>query len=122
AVCSCDNVIPDPQLLADVECQRNYGFGAGADRRRVFDNLLPVDPNTSAASGWYSDPPNDPCAALRVEFGGPVDLSVFNQFQIQATTSTAGPILFKLEGGDTSDPYEVWQDLERTGQWETLTV
>src|SRR5690606_19796187 len=50
-VCSCDNIIPDPQLINDFECQRNFGFGAGGDRLHILDNILPVDPNTSEKVG-----------------------------------------------------------------------
>src|SRR5690606_35882221 len=63
----------------------------------------------------------DPWAALCVDFGGPVDLSVLNQFSMQVWSNTAGPLLVKLEGG-SSPAYEVWTATSGSGQWETITV
>src|SRR4030095_74138 len=56
-VCSCEGVEPDPSinLITDFECQRNYEFGAGADRLTIMNNPDP-DPNDhSEKVGAYSD-------------------------------------------------------------------
>jgi hypothetical protein len=87
----------------------------------IIDNPDATDPNSSSKVGMYTDPANDPWAALCVDFGGPVDLSVFNQFSMQVWSSTAGPLLVKLEGG-SSPAYEVWTATSGSGQWETITV
>ncbi len=122
-VCNCDNVVPDPQLITDFECRRNYEFGAGADRLMVSDNPLVSPDNPSSKVGMYLDPPNDPWAALCVTFGDdPIDLSSYNQFQFQVnTTIPEAPILVKLEGG-SSTPYETWLSSEGSGEWETLVA
>ena len=120
-ICSCDGVAFDPQVIQDFECQRNANFGAGADKLMIIDNPDATDPNTSSKVGMYADPANDPWAALCVDFGGPVDLSVLNQFSMQVWSNTAGPLLVKLEGG-SSPAYEVWTATSGSGQWETITV
>jgi len=120
-ICSCANVQPDPQIIQDFECQRNFNFAAGSDRLMTVDNPETMGINTSAKAGMYSDPANDPWAALCVDFGGPVDLATYNQFSMQVRTGTAGPMLIKLEGG-TSPAYEVWTETTGSGNWETVTA
>lgn len=120
-VCSCEGVVPDPQLINDFECQRAFNFGAGADKLTIINNPLPTGANHSEKVGEYKDPPNDPWAALCVNFGGSIDLSVYNQFEVQLTSPVDGPILFKLEGG-TSPAKEYWTIAHATGDWETITA
>jgi hypothetical protein len=120
-VCSCDGIAHDPQVINDFECNRNFNFGAGADKLTIVNNPYQVAENLSIKVGVYLDPPNDPWAALCVDFEDPVDLSVYNQFEFQVNTNTSGPILVKLEGGSSS-AYETWLDVSGSGEWETLTA
>lgn len=120
-VCSCNGVAQDPQVIQDFECQRNVNFGAGADHLMIIDNPDATAPNTSAKVGMYTDPANDPWAALCADFGGPIDLSSLNQFSVQMWSNTAGPLLVKLEGG-SSPAYEVWTATSGSGEWETISV
>ena len=122
-VCSCEGVVPDPNIVMinDFECQRNYPFGGGADKLMVMDNQAQGASNPSPKVGAYSDPVHDPWAALCVNFGEDIDLSAFNQFKIDVfSPSPAGtPFLLKLEGG-TSNGYEAWVNTTSSGEWETL--
>lgn len=124
-VCNCENVAaPDPSslLVNDFECHRNYAFGAGNDRLMIMDNPDIESGNKTLKVGAYSDPINDPWAALCVDFGGNIDLSTYNVFKIDVNSPAAGvPFLFKLEGG-SSPAVEVWVTTTSAGTWETLTV
>lgn len=120
-VCQCDNVAPDPLVINDFECRRNFEFGAGNDRIRVVDNPQRDADNNSEKAGEYRDPAADPWAALCVNFGDPVDLSVYNQFEFQIWSREDVPVLCKLEGGN-SPAYETWLETTNAQTWETLVA
>jgi hypothetical protein len=120
-VCSCTAVVPDPHLVNDFECQRNFNFGAGADRLMIMNNPLSNANNSSEKVGRYLDTAHDAWAALCVNFGGPIDLSTYNQFLFQVSSTTPGPLLCKLEGG-TSPAFEKWLTIAGTGDWENITA
>jgi hypothetical protein len=120
-VCSCDGITPDLFVVNDFECQRNYSFGAGADRISIINNPLSDADNDSEKIGAYIDPPADPWAALCVNFDENIDLSVFNQFELQIYSPADIPVLFKLEGGP-SPAYETWLSTSSANTWETLTA
>ncbi len=121
-VCSCEGVVPNPDIVMinDFECQRNFSFGAGIDRIMIMDNPDPDAGNSSQKVGAYLEPANDPWAALCVSSGESIDLSTFNVFMVEVNSPAAGiPFLLKLEGG-TSPGYEVWVNTTTSGTWETL--
>lgn len=120
-VCTCEGIVPDLHIVNDFECQKNFGFGAGNDRLMIMDNPQPDVDNASIKVGAYTDPANDPWAALCVNFGGSIDLSTHNLFKVQINAPAAVPILFKLEGG-TSPAFEIWQNVTAPGTWETFEV
>ncbi|HLF64921.1 MAG TPA: hypothetical protein VI603_14250 [Saprospiraceae bacterium] len=118
-VCSCDGIIPNLLVVNDFECQKNFSFGAGADRVMIMNNPYPDADNDSEKVGAYLDPPADPWAALCVNYDTPIDLSVYNQFELQIYTMTDIPVLCKLEGG-ASPGYETWLNTSNAQTWETL--
>jgi hypothetical protein len=118
-MCLCDNVAPDPLVINDFECRRNFSFGAGVDKVRILDNPFPDDDNNSEKCAEYRDPAKDPWAALCVNFENDIDLSVYNQFDVQIYAPAPVQILFKLEGG-TSPAYETWLDITAPGTWQSL--
>ncbi len=118
----CEGVVAIANLIDDFECQRNYQFGAGKDLISVVNNpkLGPV--NNSTKVGLYKDQPNQPWAALCVEFPNGIDLSVHNQFHtVIHAPAAATPMLFKLEGG-TSPAKEVWVNGKVANDWEKYEV
>ncbi|MEO5907075.1 MAG: T9SS type A sorting domain-containing protein, partial [Saprospiraceae bacterium] len=122
AVCSCDEVVPDPDifLFNDFECQRNHEFGAGNDRLMIMDNPDGDDGNRSEKVGAYFEGANDPWAALCINSGDSIDLSTFNVFKVDVNSPFADiQFLLKLEGG-TSPAYEVWVNSDTMCTWETL--
>jgi len=121
-VCSCEGTVPAPHLVNDFECHRNFPFGAGADRLMIVDNSASNALNNSQKIGMYTDPANDPFAALCVDFGGPIDFAGgYDQFHFLINTGTPGPILLKLEGG-TSPAFEQWLTVAGTGDWEEIVA
>lgn len=123
-VCSCEEIVIDPSIfmINDFECQRNYEFGAGNDKLMIMDNPHPHPDNLSQKVGAYSDPVNDPWAALCVGFPDSIDLSTFNILMVDVHGPAADvPFLLKLEGG-TSPAYEIWVNTTAVNAWETLTA
>ena len=116
----CVDVDPIPNILDDFECQRNITYGAGEDQLSVILNPGPTQVNGSERVGEYADP-NDEWSALVLDFGGPIDLSVFNQFQIKIWSAIQAPLLFKLEGG-ASAPVEISGTITETSQWVEYSV
>src|SRR4030095_292956 len=113
---------PSINLITDFECQRNYEFGAGADRLTIMNNPDP-DPNDhSEKVGAYSDPTNDPWAALCAISNDSIDLTELNVFKVDVNGPAIGvPFLLKLEGG-TSPGKEIWVNTAASNTWETLTA
>lgn len=121
----CDGVVPIANIVDDFECQRNYDYGAGATLLTLEPNPLIAGDNQSPAVGRYLDQPNEPWAALCVEFPDGIDLSAFNQLSI-SVLAPAGmpapvPLLMKLEGG-SSPAAEIWTEITSPGVWQKLTA
>lgn len=117
----CENVVANPFIIDDFECQRNYEYGAGANLVTVVGNPLVSPANSSTFVGLYEDQPNEPWAPLCVELPDGVDLAAFNQLSLQILAEEAVPILLKLEGGTVSPAAEVWTAVTTPGEWETIT-
>ncbi len=118
----CEGVDPDPNIVDDFDCQRNIAPTTGADRLEVILNPDPsgINGNASDQVGQYTDP-LDQFSALVYDFGGPIDLSIFNQLSLKVWSPKAVPLGFKLEGG-TSDPVELTMDVMETEQWVEYVV
>jgi len=117
----CVGVIPIPNIVDDFECQRNYQYGAGADRISAINNPFLTAENGSTRVGEYLDPANDPWAAFTIEFPEGIDLSIFNQFFFQVYSPITAPILVKLEGG-SSPAVEIFTEVNMTDFWQTVQV
>ncbi len=117
----CEGTVVNTNLIDDFECQRNYGYLAGADLLSVVGNPLVTPANSSSFVGLYEDQPHEPWAPLCVDLPNGVDFSSFNQLSLQVLAETAVPILLKLEGGPTSPAYEVFTAVTTPGEWETIT-
>lgn len=116
----CEGVAPIPNWLDDFECQRHATYTAGADRISVANNPEFSIVNSSLKVGKYKDP-NDPWSALVIDFGQPIDLSVYNQLLCKIRSSKLVPVLFKLEGG-SSPVAEIWTNVEVVDDWIQFQV
>jgi hypothetical protein len=117
----CEGVIAIPNIVDDFECQRNYAYGAGADRISDINNPHLTAQNGSIKVGEYRDPANDPWAALGIEFPDGIDLDVYNQFQFQVYSPITAPIMVKLEGG-SSPAVEIFTEVSMTDFWQQIQV
>lgn len=117
----CEGVEPVPNIIDNFECQRHATYGAGAGDLEVVNNPDITAANGSAKVGKYTDPVNEPYAALGIQYTEPIDLSLYNQFSIKIWSPIAVPIGFKLEDG-TAAPVEIVQDVTATNSWQTYTV
>ncbi len=116
----CEGVAPIPNFLDDFECQRNVTYGTGADKVAVINNpdISPANPSTKV--GEYTDP-TDEWSALVLDFGAPIDLTLYNQLLIKIWSPNIVPLKFKLEGG-TSTAVEIDQTVSAAGAWINYTV
>lgn len=111
----CEGVAPIFNLLDDFECQRNVNYTGGADQLTVVNNPEISLVNSSLKVGKYADP-MDPWSALVLDFGQPIDLSIYNQFRFKARSAQAVPLMVKLEGG-TSPQVEIWSEISVVDDW-----
>lgn len=109
--CEDTNVIVDPNIINDFNCQANKIL---PDVEAVL-NPDESGANTSRFVGKYIDP-TGPWDALIIDFGGPIDLSTNNTFKIKVKTSVSGILKAKLEGG-TSNGIEVDANITNTQNW-----
>lgn len=117
----CEGTVINPLTLDDFECQRNVAYTAGNDRLEVVTNPAIQTANASLKVGKYTDPANDPWAALVLVPPSAFNLNIYNQFRIQVFAAQTGPLLVKLEGG-TSPAREVFVQLDATNTWKTYTA
>ncbi len=116
----CEGVEPIANLIDDFECQRNVSVTAGAQQLQVVNNPALEQANSSLKVGEYSDPA-DAWSALVYDFGGTIDLSLYNQLSISIRSAVAVPVLFKLEGG-SSPAREIFTDITTTGAWVKYAI
>ncbi len=116
----CEGTVANPRILDDFECQRNGTYGAGINDLSVINNPDISPANSSLKVGQYNDP-TDEWSALVYDFGGPIDLSIFNQVKVKIWSAGLVPLLFKLEGG-TSPAVEVSQTVATVNSWQSYNV
>jgi hypothetical protein len=116
----CEGIVTLPNIVDDYECQRNYAYGAGAAQLTVIDNPDVTVVNGSAKVGQFNANANSAYQALCAEMPDGIDLSVYNQFELQVW-GNAVPILCKLEGG-SSPAVEVSTASTTANAWEKVTV
>lgn len=116
----CAGIDPIPNFLDDFECQRNVIYGAGDDALEAINNPDVSPVNATTKVGEYTDPV-DEWSALVIDFGEPIDLSIYNQLLVKIWSSGSVPLKFKLEGG-TSSPVEIDETVSTTGEWVDYTI
>ncbi len=118
----CADVVPNPNIIDDFECQRNYNqIYYGASDVAVVNNPHLNNDNPSIKVGEYSDPDNEPYAGIGIEFAQPIDLSTYNQLQLKVWSPNANvPFLFKLEGNGPG--VEIFDTLTDANKWFTFNI
>lgn len=117
----CENVVVIANIIDDFECQRNKEYGAGVDFISAVNNPKLTSTNSSTKVGLYKDQPNEPWSALCANFPDGIDLSVFNQLELQVLATNTVPVLLKLEGG-SSPPKEIFTDIKVANDWNNISV
>lgn len=117
----CADVVPNPNIIDDFECQRNYtNIFYGADDLAVVNNPHLNADNQSIKVGEYNDP-TGAYAGIGFQFPASPDLSVYNQLQVKVWSPTANvPFLFKLQGGQGQ--YEVFDTSDVANKWHTFLI
>lgn len=119
---ACADVVPNPYIIDDYECQRNFTsiFYGGADISVVNNPHLTSD-NGSTKVGAYADPAGA-FAGIGYEFATPPDLTTYNHLQLQVWSPTANvPFLFKLQGG-TTGAVEIYDTLTEANKWYKFDI
>lgn len=119
----CANTVPNPQMVDDFECQRNYDniFYGGSDLA-VIDNPQVKVENPSLKVGEYKDPagPSTEYAGIGFQFAAPVDLTTYNQLEFLVYSPVANiPVLIKLEGGTQIERFDT---ITEANKWTKLRV
>ncbi|MTB50366.1 T9SS type A sorting domain-containing protein [Lewinella sp. W8] len=114
----CADVVADPDIIDDFECQRNANYTIGTIT--AVDNPDVSAGNPSTRVGEFVDPPGA-FNVLLISFDEPLDLSVKNRLQAKIWSPVAGQILFKLEQGTGPDT-EVFVDIPATNEWVDYEV
>ena len=118
----CLGVAPVPNIINDFECQQNIPFDATTDLVTV-KNPVPSDANSSSSVGKYTRPNNDKFINISITYQKAIDLSKFNQLNLQVYGGPGGkiPILFKLDGG-TSGGKEIYDTLRTNNTWQSFKI
>ena len=117
----CEGTEPNLLIYDDFECQRNVNYTLGASDLEVATNPALQVSNASLKVGKYTDPANAPWAALVLDPGGAIDLSIYNQLNIQVYAEQTGPLLVKLEGG-TSPAREIFVEIDAVNTWKNYSA
>jgi len=108
--CEQTNVVPDPNIISDFQCQANVEL----EGVEAILNPDESGANTSRFVGQYNDP-SAPWDALIIDYGSSIDLSTFNTFKIKVKSSVAGILKAKLES-DTQG-IEINANITNTSGW-----
>jgi hypothetical protein len=118
----CEGTVALPNTIDDFDCQRNVTLVNGVNDITIINNpdASGINPNSLDKVAAYSDP-FGPWDNLLYDFGGPIDLSVYNQLAIKIWSPVAVPMLFKIEGGTTGDK-EVPAEITTTEEWVEYVI
>ncbi len=119
----CPNVVPDPDIIDDFECNRNATYAGDWTYFSVVPNPAPTVDNNSAKVGRFEDPsgPGTEYSNIQIDYENPIDLTVRNRFSCQVWAPKAGNLLIKLEGGP-NPAMEVGTQVTELNKWVTYTV
>jgi hypothetical protein len=117
----CEGTVAINNIIDDFECQRNKEYGAGAELISVVNNPKLTAANSSVKVGLYKDQPGQPWSALCANFPDGIDLSVFNQLELQVLSTAVVPVLLKLEGG-SSPAKEIFTEIKTANDWNNITA
>lgn len=110
--CEETNVVQNPYILTDFECQSNMTL----PNVELVRNPSEIGINTSKFVGKYTDG-TGAWDALIIDYGTTIDLSTNALFKLRIKTTVEGKLIVKLEGG-TSTPLEKEVQLTADNSWK----
>lgn len=116
----CEGTVKNNNFLDDFDCQRNSTVNNTALKIINNPDARGINPNPLDKVGEYTDPINQPFAALVFTRDTAYDLSVRNQLYVKIWSPKAVPIGFKLENGAT--PVEKVVNVTKTNEWVEYAI
>ena len=110
--CEDNNVVTDPNIINDFECQANFTLNNVQTIRNPSETPI----NDSKFVGVYSHD-SDSNDYIDIDFNNPIDLSTHTIFKIKVKTEISGELRVMLEGG-TSDPVFMSKNIDGNNGWE----
>ena len=109
--CQDSNVLTDPYIISDFECQANFSLDNVETQRNPSETPL----NTSKFVGMYTDT-QGPIDFIEIDYGVPIDLSNNTVFKIKVKTEISGELRVMLDGGSSENVY-ISQNVEGDNGW-----
>lgn len=117
----CEGTVKNNNFVDDFDCQRNSTVNNSALKIINNPDASGINPNPLDKVGEYTDPINEPFAALVFRRDTAYNLTNTNQLYVKIWSSKVVPIGFKLEGG-TSPAVEIVRNVTRTNEWVEYVV
>lgn len=115
--CALENVVKDPNILNDFECQQNFAL----ENVEIVRNPAEIGVNKSKFVGKIIDG-KDAWATYVIDFDKPIsNFSTHAVFNIKVRSSVKGILKVKVEGGAISMPLEADSEVKGDNGWETHT-
>ena len=109
--CDDSNVIINPNIISDFECQSNFFLNDVVSLRNPTETPL----NSSKFVGMYTDTSN-PTDFIGIDIDDAIDLSKNSVFKIKVKTEISGELRVMLDGG-ASNPVFISKDVEGNNGW-----
>lgn len=120
----CVGVVPNPVIIDDFECQRNYTeIFYGASDIQPINNPHSTTENASLKVGEYTDPAGAGTGyeGIGFRFAAPPDLSINNQLEVQVYSPFDNvPFLFKIQANGAN--VERRDTLPEKDKWYTFSI
>lgn len=109
--CEDNNVVTDPNIISDFECQSNFIF----ENVQTIRNPSETPLNNSKFVGIYSYTSNSN-DFIEINYGYPINLSNKSVFKIKVKTEISGELRVMLDGGN-SDPVYISKSIVGDNGW-----
>jgi len=109
--CEETNILEDPKIITDFECQANFNLTNVETIRNPSETPL----NSSKFVGLFNDT-EGAYDFLEIDFGNPINLTTNTVFKIKVKTEITGELKVMLDGG-TSEPVFYTQNVIGNNGW-----
>lgn len=116
----CEGTVLMPYFVDDFDCQRNSNVNNSSLAIVNNPDASGINPNPLDKVGKYTDPKNEPYAALVFSRDTAYNLTNYNQLHVKIWSPKIVPLGFKLENGDA--PVEKMVMVTEANKWVEYTV